>query len=134
MENLRNQHTVDLVTSGVKLKKLAAQTSFKQFKIFHENLVAVEQVKVKLTLNRPIYVKFAIMNLLKTVMYDFHYSYIKQKYPDSTLLFTDTDFLTYQIRSVNVCEDFYADKQLFILSGYKKESRFYNDENKKSNL
>ena len=134
MENLRNQHTVDLVTSGVKLKKLAAQTSFKQFKIFHENLVAVEQVKVKLTLNRPIYVKFAIMNLSKTVMYDFHYSYIKQKYPDSTLLFTDTDFLTYQIRSVNVCEDFYADKQLFILSGYKKESRFYNDENKKSNL
>ena len=124
MENLRNQHTVDLVTSGVKLKKLAAQTSFKQFKIFHKNLVAVEQVKVKLTLNRPIHVELAILNLSKTVMYDFHYNYIKQKYPDSTLLFTDTDFLTYQIRSVNVCEDFHADKQLFILSGYEKESWF----------
>ena len=75
--------------------------------------------------------EFAILNLLKTMMYDFHYNYIKQKYSDSTLLFADTDFLTYQIRSVNVCEDFCADKQLFILSGYEKEIRFYNDENKK---
>ena len=91
----------------------------------------MERVKVKLTLNRPIYVEFAILNLLKTMMYDFHYNYIKQKYSDSTLLFADTDFLTYQIRSVNVCEDFCADKQLFILSGYEKEIRFYNDENKK---
>ena len=56
MENLRNRCTVDLVTSEKKLKKLAAQLSFKAFKIFHENLVAVEQVKVELTLNRPIYV------------------------------------------------------------------------------
>ena len=63
MENLRNRCTVDLVTSEEKLKKLAAQPSFKQFKIFQENLVAVEQAKVELTLNRPIYVRFAILDL-----------------------------------------------------------------------
>ena len=131
MENLRNRRTVDLVTSEKKLKKLSAQTSIKQFKIFHENLVAVEQVKVKLTLNQPIYVGFTILDLSKTLMYDFHYSYIKKKYPDSTLLFTDTDFLTYQIQTDNVYEDVYADKQLFNFSGYEKESPFYDDENKK---
>ena len=64
-------------------------------------------------------------------MYDFHYSYIRQKYPDSTLLFTDTDSLTYQIQTDNVYEDFYADKHLFNFSGYEKESPFYNNENKK---
>ena len=64
-------------------------------------------------------------------MYDFHYSYIKRKYSDSTLLFTDTDSLTYQIQTVNVYEDFYADAQFFDFSGYEKESPFYNDENKK---
>ena len=99
MENLRNRRTVDLVTSEEKLKKLAAQPSFKQFKIFHENLVAVERAKVKLTLNRPIYVGFAILDLSKTLMYDFHYNYIKRKYPDSTLLFTNTNSLTYQIKN-----------------------------------
>ena len=64
-------------------------------------------------------------------MYDFHHSYIKRKYPDTTLLFTDTDSLTYQIQTVNVHEDFYAYKLLFDFSGYEKENPFYNDENKK---
>ena len=64
-------------------------------------------------------------------MYVFHYSYIKQKYPNSTLLFTNTDSLTYQIQTINVYGGFYADKQLLDFSGYEKESPFYNDENKK---
>ena len=97
MEKLRNRSKVDLVTLEEKLKKLATQPSIKQFKIFHENLVAVERAKVELTLNQPIYVGFAILDLSKILMYDFHYSYIKGKYPGSALLFTDTDSFTYQI-------------------------------------
>ena len=131
MEDLRNRGTVDLVTSEEKLEKLAAQPFFKQFKIFYENLVAVERAKVELTLNRPIYVGFAILDLSKTLMYNFHYNYNKRKYPDSTLLFTDTDSLKYQIQMNNVYDDLYADKHLFNFSGYEKESPFYNDKNKK---
>ena len=131
MENLRNRRREELVTSEEKLKKLAAQPSFKQLKIFHENLVAVERAKVKLTLNRLMHVGFVILDLSKTLMHDFHSNYIKRKYPDSTLLFTDTDSLTYQIQTDNVYKDFYADKQLFDFSGYGKESPFYNDESKK---
>ena len=74
MENL-----VDLVTSEEKLKKLAAQPSFKQFKIFHENMVAVELAKVELTLNRSIRVRFAILYLLKKLMYNFHYNYEEER-------------------------------------------------------
>ena len=73
---------MDLVTSEEKLKKFAAQPSFKQFKVFHENLVTVEQAKVELTLNQSIYVGFAILDLSETLIYDFHYNYIKRKYPD----------------------------------------------------
>ena len=73
MENLRHRRTVELVTSEEKLEKLAAQPSFKEFKIFNENLAPVEQPKVKLTLNEPIYAEFAILDLSKTLMYDFHY-------------------------------------------------------------
>ena len=131
MENLRNRRTVELVTSEEKLKKIAAQPSFKQFKIFHENLVAVERAKVELTLNQPIFVGFTILDLLKMLMYNFHYNSIRQKYPSLMLLFTNTDSLTYQIQTDNVYEDFYADKHLFDFSGYEKESPFYNDENKK---
>ena len=131
MVNLRNRRTVDFVTSEENLKKLAVQPSFKQFKIFHENLMASEQFKVELTLNWPIYVGFAILDLSKTLMYDFIYNYIKRKYSNSTLLFTDTDSLTYQIQADNVYKGLYADKHLFDFSGYEKESTFYNDKNKK---
>ena len=74
MKKLRNWSTVDLVSSEEKLNKLAAQLSFKQFEVFHENLVAVEQAKVELTLNWLIYVRFAILDLSETLMYDFHYN------------------------------------------------------------
>ena len=120
MENLRNPCTVDLVTSEEKLKKLAVQPSFKQFKIFNKNLVAVEQAKVELTLNQPIYVGFAILDL-------------SRKYPDSTLLFTDTDSLTYQIKTGNVYRDFYTDKHLFNFSHVRERRSILRRWTQKSN-
>ena len=56
------------------------------------------------------------------MMDNFHYSYIKRKYPNSTLLFTDTDSLTYQVQTNNMYEDLFADKYLFNFSGYERES------------
>ena len=131
MENFKNRHTVDIVMSEEKLKELATQPAFKQFKIFQENLVVVERAKIELTLNWPIYAGFAILDLSKILRYDFHYNYIKQKYPELTLLFTKTDSLKFQIQMVHVFEDFSVDEQMLDFSEYKKESPFYNDENKK---
>ena len=91
----------------------------------------MEQAKVELPMNRLIYVGFAILDLLKTLMYDFHYNYIKQNYSDSKLLFADTDSFTYQIQTDNAYEDFYTNMQMFEVSGFRKESPFYNDENKR---
>ena len=47
MENLKNRRMVELVKSEKKLKKSTAQPSFKQFEIFHQNLVAVERATAK---------------------------------------------------------------------------------------
>ena len=64
-------------------------------------------------------------------MYDFHNNYIKRKYPDLTLLFTDTHSLTYQIQADNVYKNVY--KHLFDFSEYERESPFYVGENKNVN-
>jgi len=65
-------------------------------------------------------------------MYDFHYNYIKKKYPDSQLFFTDTDSLFYLIKSEkDIYEEFWIDRELFDNSDYPKSSKYFSDENKK---
>ena len=106
MENIRNRVNVKLVDSGEQFKKLAAKPNYNSRKIFNENLVSVHMKKTSLTMNKPVYLGMSILDLSKTVMYDFHYKYIKPKYGSKAkLLFTDTDSFLYEIQT----EDFYKD-------------------------
>ena len=106
MENIRNRVNVKLVNTQEKLKKLSAKPNFKSCKIFNENLISVHMKKTSLTMNKPVYLGMCILDLSKTIMYDFHYQYIKPKYgAKAKLLFTDTDSFMYEIET----EDFYKD-------------------------
>ena len=93
MEILRKRVNIELVNNERRLHKLTKKPGFKSFKIFNQDLASIELVKQKLVLNRPIYVGFAILDLSKVLMYDFHYTYIKEKYGNrACLLFSDTEF------------------------------------------
>ena len=132
MENIRKRVDVRLVTDENKLLKLASKPTYVSSKIFNENLVAVHKIKETLTLNRPAYVGMCILDLSKTLMYDFHYNYIKDKYGDKArLLFTDTDSLTYEIEADDVYQDFWNDKDKFDNSDYPESSPYFNKTNKK---
>ena len=132
MENIRKRVDVQLVTSKEKLSKLASKPTDVSSKIFNENLVAVHKIKETLTLNRPAYVGMCILDLSKTLMYDFHYNYIKSKYGDKAkLLFTDTDSLTYEIETKDVYRDFWNDKDRFDNSDFSENSPYFNKTNKK---
>ena len=63
-------------------------------------------------------------------MYDFHYSFIKKHF-DAESLFTDTDSLTYEIKSEDVYEKFFKHKHLFDFSNYPKDSKFFDLANEK---
>ena len=79
MENLRKRSNIQLVTDPDRMLRLAARPTYISHKIFHENLVAVHCKQTKLVLNKPSYVGMSILELSKTLMYDFHYNYIKKK-------------------------------------------------------
>ena len=132
MENLRRRIDVRLITDEKKLLKMASKPTYVSNKIFNENLVAVHKIKEQLTLNRPAFIGMCILDLSKTLMYDFHYNYIKTKYGDKAkLLFTDTDSLTYEIEADDVYLDFWNDKDRFDNSDYPESSPYFDKMNKK---
>ena len=131
MENLRKRSNIKLITDQEHFNKLTRQPTYVSSKIFDENLVGVQKKKVRLVLDKPSYVGFSILELSKTLMYDFHYNYIRKKYPDAKLLFTDTDSLVYHIKTEDVYEDLFVDRHLFDNSDYPESSKFYFADNKK---
>ena len=84
-----------------------------------------------MTLNKPIYVGFSILDLSKLLMYEFHYKYIKSKF-DAKLSFTDTDSLVNETKTEDVYEHFYEGKSLFDFSDYPLDSKFFDLFNKKN--
>ncbi|XP_065642446.1 uncharacterized protein LOC136074074 [Hydra vulgaris] len=106
MENIENRVDVRLVTNRNEAVKLASRPNFESRTIFDENLIAIYMKRTKSMYNKPIYLGMCILDLTKTLMYEFHYDYIKNKYSDrAKLLFTDTDSLANEIKT----KDFYAD-------------------------
>ena len=94
MENIRKTISVKLINNSKDCLRCVSKRNFISKKIFDKNFNAVHQIKSVLTLNKPIYVVFSILELSKLLMYKFHNDYVCNKY-DVRLLFTDTDSLVY---------------------------------------
>ena len=103
--------------------KYSSRRTHVTHKIFDKNYAAIREIKPVLTLNKPIYVGFTVLELSKWLMYDFHYSFIKKHF-DGQLLFTDTDSLTYEIKLKEVYEEFFKHKHFFDFSNYPEDSKF----------
>ena len=131
MENLRKRSNFEVVTSRKIALKRIAKPNFQRAKKFREDLIGIHMTKPVLVLNRPIQVGFAILDLSKYYMFDFHYNTWMQKFPNSTLLFTDTDSLAYEV----VGHDIYAGmadiQNEFDFSEYSEDHPLFSTENMK---
>ena len=115
MENIRNHKDMKLVTSDKKYLKYVMKPNFKDGHLF-----AVEMGKTEITMNKPVYLGEAILDLRKTLMYEFHYDYMRSRYGSKArLCYMDTDSFVYEIET----EDFYSNiakdvEKRFDTSGY----------------
>ena len=124
MENLRNRIDARLDAKPKILFKMDIQIKPYVLQIFDNDLVAILNSKVTLTLNKPSYIRMCIFELIKVLMCEFYYDYIKNKYGNNTrLLFTDTDSLVYEIKTEDVYKDFRSDKEMFDFSNYLTKSK-----------
>ena len=131
-ENQKKRTDIQLVTTDQKRKTLTEKPHCLGFRIFDENLAAIDMRKIKVLIDKPFYVGFTVLELSKLHMYRFHYEVIKPKYGEKArLLFTDTDSLMYEIETEDLYADMSAQRDLFDFSNYPRTGPFFDNVNNK---
>ena len=106
MKNVRKHRDIKLVTTDKRRNQLVSEPNYHTTKHISENLLIIEMKKTEVKMNKPIYLGMSILDISKTLMYEFWYDYIKPKYQDKAkLCYMDTDSFIIYIKT----EDFYDD-------------------------
>ena len=133
MENVRKHRDIKLVTTDKRRNQLASEPNYHTKKWFSQNSLAIEIKKIKVKMNDLVYLGLSILDISKTLMYEFWYDYIKPKYQDNAkLCYMDTDRFIIHFKT----EDFYGDiaddvEKRFDTSNYKVNRPLPTGKNKK---
>ena len=91
---------IKLVTTNERRNKLASEPNYHSTEYISKDLLVMEMRKTEVRMNKPIYLGQAILDLTKTLMYEFWYGYIKSKFGDKARLsYMDTDSFVMYIKT-----------------------------------
>ena len=130
VENMRKRIKLIVLKNSKDFIKYTSRPTCFHWKVFENNLAAIHEMKISLTLNKPIYVGFTVLELSKWEMNKFHYNFMKKKFKRCRLLFTDTDSICYECNE-DPYEIMLKNKELFDLSNFPVSSKYYCNDNKK---
>ena len=82
MENVRNHRDIKLIATDERRKRLVSETNYHSHKNFSEHLMAIEMKKARVKMVKPLYLGMSILDISKTLMYEFWYDYIGPNYGD----------------------------------------------------
>ena len=125
MDNVRKHRGIKLVTTDKRRNQLVSEPNY--------HTLAIEMKKIKVKMNKPVYLGFSILAISKTLMYEFWYDYMKPKYGDNVkLCYMDTDSFIMHIKT----EDYYKDiaddvEKRFDTSNYEVNIPLPTGKNKK---
>ena len=125
MENVRKHRDIKLVKTDKRRNQLASEPNYHMTKHYSENLTTREMKKTKVELNKPIYLGMLILDISKTLMYEFWYHYIKPRYRDKAkLCYMDTDSFIIHTKTKDFCEDIADDvEKWFDTSNYDEHDK-----------
>ena len=133
MENVRKHRDIKLLTTNKRRNQLVSEPNYHTTKWFSEKLLAIEMKKAKVKMNKPVYLGLSILEICKTLMYEFWYDYLKPKYSDNVkLCYMETDSFIVHIKA----KDFYKDiandvEKRFDTSNYEINRLLPTGKNKK---
>ena len=79
LENVRKHRNIKLVTTEKRITYLVSEPKYHTTKFFTENVLVAEMTKTPILMNKPVYLGWSILDLSKTVMYEFWFDYVKPK-------------------------------------------------------
>ena len=121
MENVRKHRDIELVTADKRRNQLVIEPNYNTKNWFSENFLAIGMKKIKVKINKPVYLGLSILDISKTLTYEFWYDYIKLKYHDKTkLCYMDTESFIIYIKTKDFSEDIAGDdEKRFDTSNYE---------------
>ena len=133
MENVRNHRDIKLVTTDKRRNQLVSERNYHTIKWFSENLLVTEMKKTKVKMNKPVYLGLSILEISKTLMYEFWYDYMKPTYGDKVkLCYMDTDSVIMHIKTEDIYKDIANDvEKRFDTSNYEANRPSPTGKNKK---
>ena len=133
MENVRKHRDIKLVKSDKKRNKLVSEPNFHTMKLIDNNLAIIEMKKVKVKMNKPIYLGLSILDISKITMYEFWYDYVKIIYQDKArLCYMDTDSFVVNIKTKDLYKDISQDvNKRFDTSNYTFDRPLPTEVNKR---
>ena len=133
MENIRKHKYIKLVITDKKRSKSASEPNYHTINLLSEDLSIIEMKKTKVKMNKPIYLGLSILEISKTLMYEYWYDYMKPKYNDNVkLCYMDTDSFIMNIKTNDFYEDIANDvENRFDTSNYEVNRPLPTGKNKK---
>ena len=123
MENVRKHRDIKLVKTDKKRNKLVSEPNYHTMKLIDDNLAIIEMKKVKVKMNKSIYLGLSILDISKITMYEFWYDFMKSKYGNrAKLCYMDTDSFIINIKT----EYFYEDISENVMERFDTSNYIYN--------
>ena len=92
------------------MKLFNIRNKLSYLKFLTENLLTIEIRKTQILMNKPNYLGLSILDLSKTVIYEFQYDYVKSKYGEKAkLCYVDADSFIVQIKTNDISKDIAED-------------------------
>ena len=133
MENIRKHRDIKLVTTDKKRSKLVSEQNYHTINLISEDLSIIEMKKTKVKMNKPIYLGLLILEISKTLIYEFWYDYMKSKYNDKVkFCYMNTDRFIMNIKTNDFYKDIASDvENRFDTSNYEVNRPLPTGKNKK---
>ena len=120
MENVRKHRDIQLVKTDKRRNQLVSKPNYFTRKWFSESLLGIEMKKIKVKINKPVYLGLSILEISKTLIHEFWYDYIKPKYEhNAKLCYMDIDSFVININTEDVYEGIADDVEKTYTSYYE---------------